>query len=80
MFKQKVLPFIITNAVIIVCLFVCIIPTLFYTQVPLNQQHLWFGNDLHQYLIYQHSFITGVWLILDVVNNYVVAIKVKDLK
>lgn len=79
-FKQKVLPFIIMNLILVVILFVCIIPTLFYTQVPITEQHLWFGNDLHKYLVYQHSLVTGIWLILVAINNYVVIMKVKDLK
>lgn len=79
-FKQKVLPFIIINLILIAILFICIIPTLFYTQVPMNQQHLWFGNDLHKYLVYQHSLITGIWLILVAISNYVVAIKITNLR
>lgn len=76
--KNKVLQFILINALILVGLVVCIIPTLFYTQVPINQQHMWFGNDLHQYLIYQHSLITIVWFIFGVLVNCVLIKKLKD--
>ena len=70
--KKIVLSFIILNAVLVAFLFACIIPTLFYTSVPVNEQHMWFGTDLHQYLIYKHSLVTSLWLLIGMVCNYVI--------
>ena len=49
--------------------------TLTYTKVPVEYQHLWFGDDLHTFLMCEHIADTVLMIVALVAGNVAIAIK-----
>lgn len=60
------------NILVTICLVIGVLMTLTYKEVPLNERHMWFGDDLHTYLIYVHSFYTIIFGILAGIGNFAI--------
>lgn len=71
------LKLVLFNIIWIAIMFGSILVTLTYTQVPFEWQHYWFGNDLHQFLIYVHALTLGLTIIGSVAltTTYIIVLK-----
>lgn len=71
----------IPNLFIVLCCLGYILFTLTYTQVPVNYQHYWFGNNLHEFLVFEHALTTGMMLLGNLLATTFIAVKLHmDIK
>ena len=74
---EKFLLYAIPNLFIILCCCGYILFTLTYTQVPVTYQHYWFGNNLHEFLVFEHALTTGIMLFGNLIATTCIAIKTR---
>lgn len=67
----------IINLLIVGIIVGTILYTLTYKSVPIQSQHEWYGNDLHTYLIFTHSIVTIIGIVLLAIVNLVLFIQDK---
>lgn len=76
-FLKKNYPIIVMNVLLTVICFGLLLYTLTYRQVPIQSQHLWYGDNLHTYLIFTHLLDTVLWFIGTAIINIYWYVKVK---
>jgi hypothetical protein len=67
---SKAFWYIVLNVIIVGAIVGSILYTLTYKSVPLQYQHEWFGNDLHTFLVFDHSFTLGSGVICLAICNF----------
>ena len=76
--KKFTLYYILWNIYVVTLFCGLILYTLTYKSVPVDVQHLWFGQNLHTYLIYAHASMFVCMLIFLVIGNIMITIMRKE--
>ena len=74
---SKAFWYVLINVVIIGCVVgSCLFSAFVYKEVPYNYRHIF--DNLHDYIIYEHSITLGLGILCALVGNIGLAIKTKE--